>query len=107
MPLRLSLGFPDPRINNGTGPRSRSLMSLCWSILYIAYSLEVGSFLILLPWMRIWDDNYFIFMYPHLRALVASPFLKGAVLGLGIVNLLIGLHEIVHFRKGPGDFFSR
>ncbi len=82
-------------------------MSVIWSILYIAYSLEVGSFLILLPWLHLWDDNYLVFLYPNLRAIVASPFLKGAVLGLGIVNLLIGLHEIVHFRKGTGDFFSR
>ncbi len=82
-------------------------MSVFWSILYIAYSLEVGSFLIMLPWLRIWDDNYIIFLYPSLRAIVSSPFLKGAVLGLGIVNLLIGLHEIVHFRKGSGDFISR
>lgn len=107
MPLRISLGFPRPQLEGGSYQRSRSKMAKIWSILYIVYSLEVGSFLIMLPWFQIWEENYLLFLYPGLRPWVANPFLKGAVLGLGIVNLLIGLHEIVHFRKGPGDYFSR
>ncbi len=107
MPLRISLGFPHSRIESGTDQRPRSKGAMIWSIVYILYSLEVGSFLIMLPWFPIWENNYLLFRYPSLQSLVANPFIKGAVLGLGIVNLLIGLHEIVHFRKGPGNYFSR
>jgi len=80
---------------------------MAWRILYIAYYLEVGVFLVMLPWFPIWGENYLLFLYPGLRPIVTSPFLKGAVLGLGIDNLLIGLHEIVHLRKGPASYFSR
>jgi len=107
MPLRISLGFPDPSIENRGNPRSRSWWGKAWTILYILYSLEVGSFLIFIPWFPFWDNNYLLFKCPSLRPFLASPFVKGAVLGLGIVNLIIGLHEIVHFRKSQGNFFPQ
>ncbi len=106
MPLRISLGFPGSRIENGGYLRIRAWLAMIWRILYIAYYLEVGFCLIILPWYQIWEENYLLFRYPGLRPFVTNPFLKGAVLGLGIVNLLIGLHEIVHFQKGPGTQHS-
>jgi len=70
------------------------IMYWIWNISYITYSLWVGVFLLYLPWLKIWDNNYLLYMYPQIRAFVSNPFLKGAVLGLGIVNILIGFHEI-------------
>ncbi len=69
-----------------------------WHILYILYSLEVGIFLLFLPWLSIWENNYLVYLYPKLRLIVANSFFKGGVLGLGIVNILIGLQEISHLR---------
>jgi hypothetical protein len=107
MPLRVSLGIPNSSIENSGNLRSRSCLVTLRSILYILYSLEVGSFLIFIPWFPFWENNYLLFKYPGLRPLLASPYVKGAVLGLGIVNLIIGLHEIVHFRKGQGNHFPQ
>ena len=78
-----------------------------WHIIYILYSLEVGIVLLFLPWQAIWDNNYILFMCPALRPIVANPFLKGGVLGLGIVNLLIGIQEIGLFSKNSKIYFSR
>jgi hypothetical protein len=94
-------------MENGGKPRSSSRRVWRWRIVYIVYSLEVGSFLVILPSLPFWDNNYLLYRFPSLRPLVVNPFLKGAVLGLGIVNLLIGLYEIVRFRKGSRSFFSR
>lgn len=108
MPLRTSsLGFPNPRVENGGKLRWRSWFAWLLRIAYIIYSLEVGSILLVLPSLPFWDNNYLLYRIPSLRPLMANPFLKGAVLGLGIVNLLIGLYEIVRFRKGSGSFFPR
>ncbi len=107
MPLRIFPGFPSSYLVTRRFPRVRAIVAMVWRIFYIAYYLEVGVFLIMFPWISIWEENYLLFLYPGMRPIVANPFLKGAVLGLGIVNLLIGLHEIVHFRKGPASFFSR
>ncbi len=78
-----------------------------WHILYILYSLEVGIFLLFLPWLRIWENNYLVYLYPKLRLIVANPFFKGAVLGLGIVNILIGFQEISHLRTNGRGGISR
>jgi hypothetical protein len=107
MPLRMSLEFPDSDLVKERKPPSEPWSKLVVRILYIIYSLEVGGFLMLSPWLPFWDNNFLLFRYPILRPIVNSPFLKGAVLGLGIVNLIIGLSEIVNIRKGTGGFFSR
>jgi hypothetical protein len=78
-----------------------------WQVLYILYSLEVGVFLLFLPWMSLWDTNYIVYLYPKLHPILANPYLKGAVLGLGIVNVLIGIQEIAQFKKGSDNRVSR
>ncbi len=70
-----------------------------WHILYVLYYLEIGFILLFLPWLRIWENNYLMYRYPTFQPIVANPFLKGAVLGLGIVNLIIGLQEISSLRR--------
>jgi len=88
-------------------PRPKPRLSWIWHILYIIYSLEVGVFLLFLPWLQIWDNNYLLWRYPGFRPIISNPFLKGAVLGLGIVNLLIGIQEISNFRRNFKNYFSK
>ena len=76
-------------------------------ILYIVYSLGVGVFLLFLPWMDIWENNYIVYLHPMLRPIVSSDFLKGGVLGLGLVNIFIGIHELANLRKGPKRILSK
>jgi hypothetical protein len=66
--------------------------------LYILASLELGIFLIYLPFRQYWDNNYLLYLYPQFRPLISSAYFKGFVLGLGIVNILIGIHEIANIR---------
>jgi hypothetical protein len=68
-------------------------------ILYILYSLEIGILLVCLPWWRFWDNNFLLYLYPRFRPLVADPFFKGFVVGLGIVNILIGIQEFVRIKN--------
>ena len=93
----LTLQSPDPK-TEGT-KRSRPGKAWIWRILYILYCLEVGGFLLFLPWLGIWENNYLLYQYPQLRPFVANSFLKGGVLGLGLVNILIGIQEVVQFKK--------
>jgi hypothetical protein len=75
------------------------------SVLYILFSLEAGIFLLWLPWQHIWENNYIVYLYPQIRPWVANPFFKGAVLGLGIDNILMGIRQIVHFKNtSKGSF---
>ena len=105
MGLRISPAMQSP--GNGERPSLRSSAVWVWKILYILYSLEVGVFLLFLPWQKNWENNYLIYPFPVIRAIVANSFLKGAVLGLGIVNILIGIKEIGEFRKSLAKYLSR
>jgi hypothetical protein len=63
-------------------------------LLVVAYFLEVGLLLVLVPWSALWERNYFVGMFPALLYLLRNNFLRGAVSGLGIVNLLMGFYDL-------------
>ncbi len=48
----------------------------------------------MLPWSGFWDRNYFITTWPPLRPIIMNNFVRGAVTGLGVVNLLVGLADL-------------
>ena len=79
-------------------------------IFFIILCLLLGFYLTLLPWMSFgvigdWGDNYLLAFLtektglPVLRTAVASTWFRGAVIGLGVVNLLIAFWEMAHFRE--------
>ena len=60
----------------------------------MAFFLEVGLLLVVLPWSVFWDRNYFATAWPALRPLLTSNFIRGAVTGLGFVNLYAGFADL-------------
>ena len=61
----------------------------------MAFFIEVGILLIVLPWSGYWERNYFAQAWPALGALVTNHFARGAISGLGLVNLVAGFAELV------------
>lgn len=71
-------------------------------LLYVAFFLEVGLLLVVLPWSGFWERNYFAMAWPALRELLTNNFLRGAVTGLGLVNLYAGFADLaVVFAARP------
>jgi|SRR5215210_7062814 len=74
-------------------------------IVYILISFEIGILLMIIPWKPYWDDNFFLyFITGKLQAAWMATFLKhklvrGAVSGLGVLNILAGLYDIFKFRE--------
>jgi hypothetical protein len=79
-------------------------------IFYILLCLEAGIFLTLLPWwqpwgMGDWGDNFFLVMVAQktgligLQRAVASGWVRGAVTGVGLLNLAMAFWEIFHFNE--------
>jgi hypothetical protein len=66
-----------------------------WFVLYVVVCLEVGLFLTLVPWSGIWERNYFLEVYPVLRPVLLASAVRGAVAGLGVANIYVGLNEIL------------
>ena len=63
-------------------------------LLLVAYFIEVGLLLVLVPWSPFWERNYFVSAYPAIHEIIRNNYVRGAVSGLGVVNLLMGFNEL-------------
>ena len=64
-------------------------------MLYIAFFVEGGLLLVVLPWSDFWERNYFGLVSPLVHAVLVNHFVRGAISGLGLLNLAAGLAEIL------------
>lgn len=60
-------------------------------IIVVLLSLEAGLVLLVLPWTVLWDRNWWVFGAPLLRPILMNNFLRGAISGLGLLTLWVGL----------------
>jgi hypothetical protein len=63
----------------------------------------MGLLLVLLPWSSFWDRNYFAELMPVLRDWITNNYVRGAVTGLGVVNLLAALADLSDLVTRRGD----
>ena len=69
------------------------------AVLYIILCFEIGTFLLLMPWSALWGRSLILNYFPLLRPLYLSPYLRGAISGLGVVNLWLGVSQAWHIRQ--------
>ena len=81
-------------------------------IFFILICFEIGALLILLPWINYpsWNQNYLLFLAaerldsPGLARFVTSGYFRGAVTGLGVLNIAMGILEVKNFKKTVQTF---
>jgi len=56
-------------------------------------------------WPAFWEHNYFALAWPPLRTFLSNNFIRGAVSGLGVVNLFAGFADLAYFFT-PVDRFE-
>lgn len=72
------------------------LATLAW----IIFCFELGAFLLVYPWMDEWGVNFLSgTSVALLRTYWESPYLRGGISGLGIINIYIALLELFGFLK--------
>lgn len=62
------------------------------SFLRVMLSLDIfllGILLIVVPWLGYWDHNFFLDKYPGLIPFMLHPSIRGAVTGLGALDILL------------------
>jgi len=69
------------------------------ALIFIVFCLELGMFLVVFPWSDFWDRSFFSSLAPDWRLYWDNAYLRGAVSGLGIVNVYISLVEIFRLRR--------
>ena len=69
------------------------------ALIFIVFCMELGMFLVIFPWSEFWDRSLFFPLAPEWRLYWDNAYLRGAVSGLGIVNVYIALVEIFRLRR--------
>ena len=80
-------------------------------LLFVAYLVEAGLVLLIVPWSGLWERNAFIQMAATWMVDIArSGWARGAVSGVGLLLVGAGLAEAVSIRtptrpasSGPAD----
>ena len=69
------------------------------AVLFITFCLEIGLFLLIFPWTEYWDGNYFSAFVPEWHRYWNNMYVRGAISGLGAINLYISFVEIFRLRR--------
>jgi hypothetical protein len=69
------------------------------ALLFATLSLELGIFLVVFPWSELWHRNWIASLAPQWRVIWDSPYFRGAMSGLGLVDIYIALLEVVRIFR--------
>jgi hypothetical protein len=69
------------------------------AVLFITFCLEIGLFLVIWPWTDYWEGNYFALLVPEWHPYWTNLYVRGAISGLGVVNLYIAFAEMFRLRR--------
>jgi hypothetical protein len=70
-----------------------------YAVIFVAFCLEIGLFLLIFPWTDYWDGNYFSRLIPGWHRHWDNMYVRGAISGLGAVNLYISIVEAFRLRR--------
>jgi hypothetical protein len=60
----------------------------------VVLCFEMGALLLYLPWTNFWEQNYFLSHFPVLMPVLLHPSFRGAVSGLGVVDIILAIGMI-------------
>jgi len=94
----------EPRTSAATEPAAAEARpSLAWyqklsAVLLILFCLELGCFLLIFPWVNeVWDNNFFASLLHN--GYWDNGYFRGAVSGVGVINLYIAFAEMLRLRR--------
>lgn len=91
-PMDDPAGAPDPE----PAPVWLQRMSLVVLVLFCFY---IGALLTVLPWSpRFWDGNGWLRAHPGLYAVLMQGWVRGILSGFGLLDIWIGISEVLHYR---------
>ena len=68
-------------------------------VVLVLFCFYIGALLTVLPWSpRYWDTNAFLLAHPRLDSVLAHGWARGVVSGLGLLDIWIGVSELLHYR---------
>jgi hypothetical protein len=98
--MSTSASAPPPVKPGGLLKWHRAILGIC----LVIFAFELGLFLLVFPWLSSWDSSYIPVHSPQLSDIWTSPYFRGAVSGLGLINIYIAVAEAIKHLKA---LFSR
>jgi hypothetical protein len=95
---------PDPTVRSAeTAPPEAGASGHRWlykaeRALAAVFFIALGVFLAVAPWMDTWQESYLPYLGPQWRSLWINAYFRGAITGLGVVDLYIGVLEVFGIR---------
>jgi len=77
-------------------------MNRAFRALLVVICFEMGALLLYLPWSAFWEQNFFLSHFPSIIPVVLHPSFRGAVSGLGVLDILLAL-GFIGSRPGPSS----
>jgi len=74
-------------------------MSRLLEVAFILFCFEVGLFLMVVPWLDLWERNLLLDYVSILRPFVLSLVFRAGVSILGAIDVVIGLVELRYFIR--------
>jgi hypothetical protein len=85
------------------GPEATRLRRRLWTVLFALFAFEIGSFLLVLPWMDSWTLNHLPSFFPSNQIAVQDmwddPYFRAALSCLGLFNVYIAFREVVQLIR--------
>jgi len=69
------------------------------AVLFAIFCFELGVFLLVFPWLELWEWNFFATWHRPLQQVWMNSYFRGTVSGLGLVNIFVSFIEIVRLRR--------
>ena len=83
-------------------PPAASLWRLrVWVVIRVAFFIELGMVVAVLPWTRAWSENNLLLAYPEIRFALQNFFLRGLISGLGFLDIGFGIWEAICYKEAP------
>jgi hypothetical protein len=86
---------PDPEEQHLDGSRPVKWHKRVFGLCFALFAIELGIFLVVFPWLPSWDLNWVPLQSPGMRMIWMNPYFRGALTGLGLVNLYVGFEEFL------------
>jgi hypothetical protein len=75
-------------------------MQRVFVIVYVLFCIELGLVLVALPWMSdYWFSGGVLSRWPDLQRMLQSGFVRGAVSGLGLLDIWLGITEAIRYSQ--------
>jgi hypothetical protein len=95
----LNASTPNLHDQAHTPTRAKLWRGRVWLGIRVFFFIWVGMMLLVAPWLPVWTRNSLTSANITLHDLLNSGFVRGAVSGLGLINLWIGIADAVNYRE--------